>query len=115
MVLKIAPNTPNVYCNVGLTHYVLGHDNDGRQFLNTCYQKDPNPQTSGYNETEVRKVLFARQPRRKGCGVYNSDARQKTPLDREREYQQNVYESLRNSAFNGRAEPAVMIARSARE
>jgi hypothetical protein len=27
-----------------------------------------------------------------------------TPLDREREYQQNVYESLRNSGFDACAE-----------
>ena len=34
----------------------------------------------------------------------SSDAREKAPLDREREYQQNVYESLRNSEFEARAE-----------
>jgi len=33
-----------------------------------------------------------------------SEAQEKTPLDREREYQQNVYESLRNSGFNDRVE-----------
>ena len=34
----------------------------------------------------------------------SSDAREKAPLDREREYQQSVYESLRNSGFEARAE-----------
>ena len=34
----------------------------------------------------------------------SSDAREKAPLDRKREYQQNVYESLRNSGFEARAE-----------
>jgi hypothetical protein len=34
----------------------------------------------------------------------SSDAREKAPLDREREYQQDVYESLRNSGFEARTE-----------
>jgi predicted Zn-dependent protease len=66
MVLKLDPNSPNASCNVGIAHYALGDDAEGRQFINTCYQKDPDPQTRGYNETEVRKVLFARQSRRSG-------------------------------------------------
>lgn len=63
MVLKLDPTTPNAYCNVGFAHYALGHDAEGRKLLNTCYQKDPDPQTRGYYETEVRKVLVARQPK----------------------------------------------------
>jgi len=59
-VLKLDPATPNAFCNVGFAHYALGHDAEGRKFLITCYQKDPDPQTRGYYETEVRKVLAAR-------------------------------------------------------
>lgn len=104
VVLKLDPATPNAYCNIGFAHYALGHDAEGRQFLTTCYQKDPDPQMRGYYETEVRKVLFARQPRRNSGGGYQTEEREKTPLDREREYQHNAYESLRNSGFNDRAE-----------
>lgn len=43
MVLKLDPAMPNAYCNVGFAHYALGHDVEGRKFLNTCYQKDPDP------------------------------------------------------------------------
>lgn len=102
MVLKLAPDTPNAYCNVGLAQYGIGRDQDGRKHLTTCYQKDPDPQTRGYYETEVNKVLYARQPRR-GGGGYDSGGG-KTPYDREREREHNVYESLRNSGFNDRAE-----------
>ncbi len=59
MVLILAPNTPNASCNLGIAYYALGDDAEDRQFLNTCYQKDPDPQTRGYYETEARKVLFA--------------------------------------------------------
>ena len=104
IVLKLDPGTPNAYCNVGFAHYAVGHDAEGRKLLNTCYQKDPDPQTRGYYESEVRKVLVARQPRRNSGGGYQSDVREKTPYDREMERQQNVYESLRNSGFNDRAE-----------
>jgi len=105
MVLKLDPATPNAYCNVGFAHYALGHDAQGRQYLNTCYQKDPNPQTRGYYETEVRKVLSVRYTRKGGTGGGStSGEREKTPLDREREYQQRVYESLRISGFEARAE-----------
>ncbi len=104
IVLKLDPGTPNAYCNVGFAHYALGHDAEGRKLLNTCYQKDPDPQTRGYYETEVRKVLVARQPRRSSGGGYPSEGRERTPYDREMERQQNVYESLRNSGFNDRAE-----------
>lgn len=104
MVLKLDPGTPNAYCNVGFAHYALGHDAEGRKHLNTCYQKDPDPQTRGYYETEVRKVLVARQPRRNSGGGYQSEGRERTSYDREMERQQNVYESLRNSGFNDRAE-----------
>ncbi len=104
IVLKPDPGTPNAYCNVGFAHYALGHDAEGRKLLNTCYQKDPDPQTRGYYETEVRKVLVARQPRRSSGGGYQSEGRERTPYDREMERQQNVYESLRSSGFNDRAE-----------
>lgn len=105
MVLKLDPDTPNAYCNVGFAHYALGHDAEGRRYLDTCYQKDPDPQTRGYYEAEVSKVLFARQASTGGGGGgYSSDQREKTPLDLERERQQNVYESLRNSGFEARAE-----------
>ncbi len=104
MVLKLDSTTPNAYCNVGFAHYALGHDAEGRKFLNTCYQKDSDPNTRGYYETEVRKVIVARQPRRSRGGGYQSEGREKTPYDREMERQQNVYESLRNSGFNDRAE-----------
>lgn len=104
IVLKLDPATPNAYCNVGFAHYAVGHDGEGRKFLNTCYQKDPDPQTRGYYETEVNKVLYARRPRRSVGRSDASEGREKTPLDREREQQQNVYESLRNSGFNDRAE-----------
>ena len=103
VVLRLDPATPNAYCNVGFAHYALGHDAEGRKFLNTCYQKDPDPNTRGYYETEVRKVLVARQPRR-NSGGYQPEVREKTPYDRDMERQQNVYESLRNSGFNDRAE-----------
>ena len=104
VVLKLDPTTPNAYCNVGFAHYALGHDAEGRKLLNTCYQKDPDPQTRGYYETEVNKVLYARKPKRNVGGSYVAEGREKTPLDREREYQHNSYESLRNSGFNDRAE-----------
>lgn len=45
MVLKLDPNASR---NVGIAHYALGDDAEGRQYLNTCYQKDPDPQTRGY-------------------------------------------------------------------
>jgi tetratricopeptide (TPR) repeat protein len=108
IVVKLDPATPNAYCNVGFAHYALGHDAEGRTFLNTCYQKDPDPQTRGYYETEVRKVLVARQPRRNSGGSYVAEGSPKTPYDREMERQQNVYESLRNSGFNDRAEACRM-------
>ncbi|MBS0170887.1 MAG: tetratricopeptide repeat protein [Nitrospira sp.] len=108
IVLKLDPDTPNAYCNVGFAHYALGHDTEGRKLLNTCYQKDPDPQTRGYYETEVRKVLVARQPRPNSGGGYQSDVREKTQYDRDMERQQNVYESLRNSGFNDRAEACRM-------
>ena len=103
VVLRLDPATPNAYCNVGFAQYALGHDAEGRKFLNTCYQKDPDPNTRGYYEMEVRKVLVVRQPRR-NSGGYQSEVREKTPYDRDMERQQNVYESLRNSGFNDRAE-----------
>jgi tetratricopeptide (TPR) repeat protein len=103
-VLTLDPGTPNASCNVGFAHYALGHDAEGRKFLNICYQKDPDPQTRGYYESEVRKVLVARQPSRSSGGGHQSDGREKTPHDREMERQHNVYESLRNSGFNDRAE-----------
>ena len=59
MVLTLDPITPNAYCNFGFAHYTLGHDVEGRKLLNTCYQNDPDPQTRGYYESEVRKVLAA--------------------------------------------------------
>jgi tetratricopeptide (TPR) repeat protein len=105
MVLKLDPATPNAYCNVGFAHYALRHDAQGRQYLNTCYQKDPSPQTRGYYEAEVRKVLLARQARKGGTAVGStSGEREKTVVDREREQQQRAYESLRNSGFEARAE-----------
>lgn len=107
IVLKLAPDTPNAYCNLGLAHYALGHDQEGRQFLNTCYQKDPDSQTRGYYETEVNKVLYARQPRR-GGGGYDSGGGGKTPYDQEAERQQRVIDSLRNSGFESRAEACRM-------
>lgn len=61
MVLKLDPGTPNAYCNVGFARYALGQDVEGRKLLNMCYQKDSDPQTRSYYETEVRKVLVARQ------------------------------------------------------
>ncbi len=103
-VLKLDPGTPNAYCNVGFAHYAVGHDAEGRKFLSTCYQNDPDPQTRGYYETEVRKVLVARQPRRNSGGGYQPEGRERTVYDREMERQQNVYESLRNSGFTDRAE-----------
>lgn len=108
IVLKLDPATPNAFCNVGFAHYALGHDVEGRKFLNTCYQKDPDPHTRGYYETEVRKVLVARQPRRNSGAGYQSDGQETTPYDREMERQQNVYESLRNSGFDDRAEACRM-------
>ena len=108
IVLKLAPDTPNAYCNLGLAHYALGHDQEGRQFLNTCYQKDPDPQTRGYYETEVNKVMYARQPRRGGGGGYDSGGGGKTPYDQEAERQQRVIDSLRNSGFDSRAEACRM-------
>lgn len=107
-VLKLDPATPNAFCNVGFAHYALGHDAEGRKFLTTCYQKDPDPQTRGYYETEVRKVLAARQPRRNSGGGYAADGRESTAHDREMERQQHVYESLRNSGFTDRAEACRM-------
>ncbi|MGB4995727.1 MAG: tetratricopeptide repeat protein, partial [Nitrospira sp.] len=103
-VLKLDPTTPNAYCNVGFAHYALGHDAEGRKFLTTCYQKDADPQTRGYYETEVNKVLYARKPKRNSGGSYVAEGREVTPYDREMERQHNVYESLRNSGFNDRAE-----------
>ncbi|MCC7326561.1 MAG: tetratricopeptide repeat protein [Burkholderiales bacterium] len=102
-VLKLDPATPNAYCNVGFAHYALGHDAEGRRYLDTCYRKDPDPQTRGYYETEVRKVLAARKPRSVGGG-YASGGRETTVVDRDNERQQRAYESLRNSGFEGRAE-----------
>jgi tetratricopeptide (TPR) repeat protein len=102
MVLKLDPAMSNAHCNVGFAHYALGHDAEGRKFLNTCYQKDPDPHTRGYYETEVRKVLFARQPGRNSSGGFQSEG-EKTPLERGRE-QQHAYESRANSGFNGRTE-----------
>lgn len=90
MVLKLDPTTPNVSCNVGIAHYALGDDAEGRQIFNTCHQKLTNPHTRGYYEAEVRRVLCTRQLRGNGSEEYNSDARERTPLDREREYQRNV-------------------------
>jgi tetratricopeptide (TPR) repeat protein len=107
IVLKLAPDTPNANCNLGLAHYALGHDQEGRQFLNACYRKDPDPQTRGYYETEVNKVMHARQPRR-GGGGYNSAGSGKTPYDQEAERQQRVIDSLRNSGFKSRAEACRM-------
>lgn len=107
MVLKLAPDTPNAYCNAGLAQYGIGHDQDGRKYLITCYQKDADPQTRGYYETEVNKVLYARQPRR-GGGGYDSGGGVKSTYDREREREHNVYESLRNSGFYDRAEACRM-------
>jgi hypothetical protein len=80
------------HCNVRFARYALGYDAEGRKCLRWYY------------ETEVREVLFARQPKRGGGGggyvaVIMSEAREKTPLDREREYQQNVYGNLRNSGL----------------
>ncbi|MCW5799107.1 MAG: tetratricopeptide repeat protein [Nitrospira sp.] len=108
IVLKLDPATPNAYCNVGFAHYALGHDAEGRKLLTVCYQKDPDPQTRGYYETEVRKVLVARQPKRDFGGSYVAEGGVKTPYNREMERQQNVYESLRNSGFNDRAEACRM-------
>ena len=51
MVLKLDPNTPNAYCSVDLAHYALGHDAEGRQYLDICYEKLPDPPTRGYYET----------------------------------------------------------------
>ncbi|CUS38594.1 tetratricopeptide repeat protein [Candidatus Nitrospira nitrificans] len=107
IVLKLAPDTPNAYCNLGLAHYALGHDQEGRQFLNACYQKDSDPRTQGYYETEVNKVMYARQPRR-GGGGYDSGGGAKTPYDQEMERQQWVIDSLRNSGFESRAEACRM-------
>lgn len=108
IVLKLDPATPNAYCNAGFAHYALGHDAEGRKLLTVCYQKDPDPQTRGYYETEVRKVLVARQPKRNSGGSYVAEGGVKTPYNREMERQQNVYESLRNSGFNDRAEACRM-------
>jgi tetratricopeptide (TPR) repeat protein len=103
MALKLDPAIPNAYCNVGFAHYALGHDAEGRNYLNTCYEKDPDPQTRAYYETEVRRVLYARQQPRRNDG-YVSEGREQTPLDRAREQDQRTYESLRNSGFEARAE-----------
>lgn len=107
-VLKLDPATPNAYCNVGFAHYALGHDAEGRKFLNTCYQKDPDPQTRGYYETQVNNVSHVRQPRKNFGGSYVAEGLEKAAYDRERERQQNVYESLRNSGSNERVEACRM-------
>ncbi|MGE0468099.1 MAG: hypothetical protein AB7P19_01750 [Nitrospira sp.] len=86
----------------------LYFDQEGRQFLNTCYQKDPHPRTRGYYETEVNKVLYARQPRKDGGGGYDSGDGGKTPYDQEMERQQGVDDSLRDSGFDSRAEACRM-------
>jgi hypothetical protein len=101
MVIKLDPNTS---CNVVFAHHALGDDAEARQFMNTCYQKDPDPRCVGIINTDVRKVLFTRQARRCGGDGYTPDAREKTPRDRECEYQQNVHENLRSSGFEARAE-----------
>ncbi|MCC2640508.1 MAG: protein of unknown function, contains repeat [Nitrospira sp.] len=76
MVLKLDPALPNAYCNVGFAQYALGQDAEGRKLLDSCYQKDPDPLISGHYETEVRKLLVARQPNRsRGSGSYVSDTR----------------------------------------
>lgn len=107
VVLKLAPDTPNAYCNVGLAHFALGHDAEGRKFLNTCYQKDGDPQTRGYFEMEVNKVLYARQLRRGGGGgSYGGDG--PSWLDREREREHNVYESRKASGNEAGAEACRM-------
>ena len=86
------------------------NDQEGRQFLNACYRKDPDPQTRGYYETEVNKVMYARQSRqsKRGVGGYDSGGDVKTPYDQEAERQQRVIDSLRNSGFDSRAEACRM-------
>jgi hypothetical protein len=107
VVLTLDPDTPNAHCNVGLAHYALGHDSEGRKHLDTCYEKDSDPQTRGYYETEVRKVHVARQPNRAGGG-YQMGGGGMTPLDQAREKDRLTYESLRNSGFHDRAEACRM-------
>ena len=75
----------------------------GLERLATVFMNNPG-QTRGYYEAEVRKVRVARPPKRNSGGGYPSEGRERTPYDREMERQQNVYESLRNSGFNDRAE-----------
>lgn len=106
VVLNLAPDTPNAYCNVGLAHYALGHDAEGRNFLNTCYQKDGDPQTRGYFETEVNKVQYSRQARRSGGGYGSSGG--PSWLDKEREREHNVYESRRARGDEAGAEACRM-------
>jgi hypothetical protein len=62
MVLKLdTPPPSNVSCNVGIAHYALGDDAEGRQVLNTCHQKVPNPPCMGTTK-----------PKCGGCSLHGS-------------------------------------------
>lgn len=50
-------HAPN-YCNMGLAHYGLGQDGEGRRWLQACYERDRDPDTRRYYEGEIQRLAW---------------------------------------------------------
>ncbi|WP_173043698.1 tetratricopeptide repeat protein [Nitrospira sp. KM1] len=72
-ILRLDPSSPRAYCGVGIAHYALGQESEGKKFLNMCFEKDPSPRIRDHYENEARKAQHARQPRRGGGGIMSED------------------------------------------
>lgn len=103
MVVKLNPDAPNAFCNVGLAQMALGNDVVGRRNLENCYRFDPDPQTRGYYEYQVNNVMAARRPRNAGgSGSFGGSVQ--SPLDADREKQQWRVDALRQQGLDGQAD-----------
>ena len=69
--------------------------------METTPAASPNTGKENGHRSLGRKGSLVQRRRREGIHV---GCREEKPLDREREYQQNIYESLRNFGFNDPAE-----------
>jgi tetratricopeptide (TPR) repeat protein len=109
-VIQLNPSSVNAYCNVGLSLYGLGRDNDGRQWLQKCYQMDASPQRKAHYEGELQKLYAWREAQRNvrassGSGSSNSSGYSwdEQQTKRQYEWQNNQVQQYKASGQDDRA------------
>jgi len=88
MVLKFdTPPPSNISCNVGIAHYALGDEALAARSSTPATRKIPISRRVGTTKPKCGRCSLCGSREGVGGEEYQSDAREKTPLDREREYQ----------------------------